>query len=68
MTIGMVVVAFLAREGVEVRCVQRRGHRFQHANSPDLGRLLRARGERPRGRRPAEQRDELAAPYDAKGA
>ena len=34
----------------------------QHSDPAHFGRLLRARGERPR-RRAAEQRDELAAPH-----
>ena len=33
----------------------------EHADPPDTLRLLRLRRERPRCRRPAEQRDELAA-------
>ena len=37
--------------------------RQQHADAPHLLGLLRARRERPRRRRAAEQRDELAAPF-----
>src|SRR5262249_20100535 len=36
------------------------GSRHQHADPAHPLRLLRARGERPRSRRPAEQRDEFA--------
>ena len=35
---------------------------MQHADAPHALALLRARRERPRRRRAAEQRDELAAP------
>src|SRR5262245_43790703 len=38
-----------------------RRYRFQHADSPHLRRLLRSRRNRPRGRRAAQQRDEVAA-------
>jgi hypothetical protein len=39
---------------------RRKGH--EHADAPHpLARLLRARRERPRGSRAAEERDELAA-------
>ena len=41
--------------------VRRRG-RHQHADAPHPLRLLRARRERPRERRAAEKRDDLAAP------
>src|SRR5262249_23449174 len=39
------------------------GERHQYAHAPHLFRLLRARRERPRGRRAAEQRDERAPPH-----
>src|SRR5262249_36980743 len=39
------------------------GEPRQHSNPPHPFRLLRARHERPRGRRAAEQRDELAASH-----
>ena len=39
------------------------GKRHQHADPPHPLGLLRARGERPRRRRAAEQRDELAPPH-----
>src|SRR5262245_27782691 len=41
-------------------CVTGRGHQTEEADTSDLGRL-RTRRERPRDRRAAEQRDELAA-------
>jgi len=37
------------------------GHK--HADAPNAPRLLRLRGERPRGRRAAEQHDEFASPH-----
>ena len=40
-----------------------RGRVHEHADAPHPLGLLRARGERPRGRRAAEQRDELAPPH-----
>src|SRR5262245_32051710 len=40
-----------------------RGDIREHADAPRAFDLLRARRERPRGRRAAEQRDELAARY-----
>jgi hypothetical protein len=48
-------------ESVELGRILSRRYRFQHADPPHLRRLLRARRERPRGRRAAEMRDELAA-------
>src|SRR5262249_29172590 len=45
-------------EGVELGRILNRRYRFQHADPPQLHRLLRARRERPRGRA-AEQRNEL---------
>src|SRR5215831_8864840 len=40
-----------------------RGEIHQHPDAPHALALLRARRERPRGRRPAEQRDEFAPPH-----
>ena len=39
------------------------GHGQEHADTPHRARLLRARRQRPRRRRAAEQRDELAPFY-----
>jgi hypothetical protein len=39
------------------------GEGYQRTDSPNGARLLRARRERPRHRRAAEKRDELAAPH-----
>src|SRR6516165_3365658 len=41
----------------------RRGVRAQESDRRKFARLLRARGERPRGSRAAEQRDEIATPH-----
>ena len=46
------------RRGLCVRIVRGDGH--EHADAPHAFALLRARRERPRRRRAAEQRDELA--------
>ena len=46
------------RRGPEIRIV--RGCGQEHADAPHALALLRARGERPRSRRAAEQRDEFA--------
>src|SRR5262249_24430135 len=47
--------------GLSFRVVRARGH--QHADAPHPLALLRARRERPRGCRTAEQRHELAPPH-----
>ena len=48
--------------GLSFRIV--RGQAHEHADAPHPLGLLRARRERPRGRRAAEKRDELAPPHD----
>src|SRR5204862_3376534 len=40
-----------------------RRYRLQHADAPDLARLLRRHGDRPCCRRAAEKCDELAPPH-----
>src|SRR5258705_13434058 len=47
--------------GLSFRIV--RGPIHEHADAPDALALLRARRERPRRSRAAEQRDELASPH-----
>jgi hypothetical protein len=50
-------------EKYRVTCLSIRkvgGQRREHADAPHPLALLRTRGERPRGRRAAEKRDELA--------
>src|SRR5262249_10539833 len=48
--------------GKQLAAARRRG-RAQEPNGRQLAHLLRARRERPRGRRAAEKHDELAAPH-----
>ena len=49
-------------KGRNAACVTGRGYQTEEADTSDL-RRLRARRERPRDRRAAEKRDELAAPH-----
>src|SRR5262249_19110910 len=50
-------------ERFEISCVEFGGNCFQHADATHSFGLLRNRDKRPHGRRPAEQRDELAASH-----
>src|SRR5262249_14110739 len=48
---------------LEICSIQFHRRRLQHADAPDPAGLLSPRHERPRGRRAAEQRDEIAPPH-----